>query len=116
MEPPPEEIERRKRWFEWYVDRVSNHSISTPREGGPYLCPCCGCRTLDERGGFDVCPVCFWEDDGQDDHDADDVRGGPNASLSLTAARNNFRLFGACEERFIGNVRLPRPEERPDGP
>jgi hypothetical protein len=27
-------------------------------------------------------PVCFWEDDGQDDHDADLVRGGPNGALS----------------------------------
>ena len=24
---------------------------------------CCGYRTLDERGAFDICPVCFWEDD-----------------------------------------------------
>jgi hypothetical protein len=51
------------------------------------------------RGAFDICPVCFWEDDGQDDHDADDVRGGPNASLSLTDARRNFRSFGASAER-----------------
>ena len=26
-------------------------------------CLCCGYRALDERGGFDICPVCFWEDD-----------------------------------------------------
>ncbi|MEW9527386.1 hypothetical protein [Microbispora sp. NPDC049125] len=29
-------------------------------------------------------PVCFWEDDGQDDHDADEVHGGPDFELSLT--------------------------------
>ncbi|WP_326608352.1 hypothetical protein OG930_04775 [Streptomyces sp. NBC_01799] len=28
-----------------------------------------------------MCPVCFWEDDGQGDHDADRVRGGPNGRL-----------------------------------
>jgi hypothetical protein len=58
-----------------------------------------------------MCPVCFWEDDGQDDEDADTVRGGPNGSLSLTGARQNYRQFGACETRFVENVRPPRPEE-----
>ncbi len=54
-------------------------------------CPCCGCRTLTERGAYDICPVCGWEDDGQDDADADVVRGGPNGRLSLAAARRAFR-------------------------
>jgi hypothetical protein len=58
--------------------------------------------------------VCFWEDDGQDDYDADVVRGGPNGVLSLTQARANYRQFGACAERFIGDVRQPRPDELPD--
>jgi len=30
-------------------------------------CPCCGHLTLRERGGFELCPECDWEDDGQDD-------------------------------------------------
>jgi Cysteine-rich CPCC len=53
----------------------------------------------------------FAKDDGQDDHDADIVRGGPNGSLSLTDARRNFAAFGACEDRFRANVRPPKPEE-----
>ena len=28
-----------------------------------YKCLCCGYRTLDTRGEYDICPVCFWEDD-----------------------------------------------------
>ena len=76
-------------------------------------CPCCGYLTLGERGGFKICSVCFWEDDGQDDHDADVVRGGPNGSLSLTAARANFRAFSACDRRHVGSVRAPLPEECP---
>jgi cysteine-rich CPCC protein len=52
-------------------------------------CPCCGFLTLTERSAFEICPVCFWEDDGQDDADADDTKGGPNSS-SLTEARRNF--------------------------
>jgi hypothetical protein len=77
----------------------------------PLRCPCCGCRTLRDRGGFEICEICFWEDDGQDDHDADVVRGGPNGELSLFQARANYLQCGACEERMIGKVRPPRPEE-----
>jgi hypothetical protein len=53
-------------------------------------CPCCGYKTLDSRAGDEICPVCFWEDDGQDECDADEIRGGPNGTLSLTVARRNF--------------------------
>ena len=63
-------------------------------DGKLYVCPCCGERTLDERGGFDMCSICLWEDDGQDDHDADVVRGGPNGGLSLTAARELWKETG----------------------
>jgi hypothetical protein len=52
-------------------------STDSQPPGLPLRCPSCGCRTLGERDGFEICPVCFWEDDGQDDHDADVVRGGP---------------------------------------
>lgn len=71
--------------------------------------------TLDERGGYEICPVCLWEDDGQDDHDADRVRGGPNGGLSLAQARRNYAALGACEERFRLHVRPPLPTETVDG-
>jgi Cysteine-rich CPCC len=83
-----------------------------PQEGVRYACPCCKYKTLPERGGYDLCPVCFWEDDGQDDHDADEVRGGPNSELSLTQARHNYALISACDERFRSNVRPPAEEEK----
>jgi hypothetical protein len=102
-------IARRTAWFHEYATRFSRQPADLPLR-----CPCCGFKTLGARGGFEICPVCFWEDDGQDDHDADVVRGGPNGSLSLTAARANFRQFGACEERFLQNVRQPRPDEMPE--
>jgi hypothetical protein len=80
---------------------------------GPYPCPCCSYVTLSARGAYEIRPVCFWEDDGQDEHDADEVRGGPNYSLSLTAARRNFERIRAAEERVLPHVRPPRPEECP---
>ena len=77
------------------------------------ICPCCGYRTLDERGGYDICPVCYWEDDGQDDEDADVVKGGPNGDLSLTQARQNFKKYGAADIRDLSAVRSPNPGELP---
>jgi hypothetical protein len=83
-----------------------------PAAGAIYPCPCCGFKTLPERGGYEICPVCFWEDDGQDDHDADIVRGGPNKNLSLSEARKNFIAYGASDERYLENVRRPLAEEQ----
>ncbi|HET9518140.1 MAG TPA: CPCC family cysteine-rich protein [Actinoplanes sp.] len=66
-----------------------------------------------KRGYFELCAVCFWEDDGQDEHDADRVRGGPNGSLTLSRARRNFAEFGAIEVRFLRHVRPPTDGEHP---
>ena len=107
--PSPEEHARRLSWFEEYTARLN----ARPRDL-PLRCPCCGCKTLSERTAFEICEVCFWEDYGQDDGDADECRGGPNGSLSLREARANYLRCGACEESMIGNVRPPRPEELPE--
>ena len=57
-------------------------------------CPCCGYDTLTESAGYEICYLCNWEDDGQDDPDADKVLGGPNGDYSLTEARKNFQKYG----------------------
>jgi len=59
-------------------------------------CPCCGCETLAERGDYDICGVCWWEDDGQDNEQASENRGGPNR-VSLAMGRHNFIVHGICE-------------------
>jgi len=74
-------------------------------------CPCCGYKTLNARGAFEICEVCFWEDDGQDDSDADVVRGGPNGDLSLLQGRANYLAFGASSRLDLPLVRSPRPDE-----
>ena len=56
-------------------------------------CPCCGYLTL--VGFLDICSLCGWQDDGQDDPAALEVRGGPNQDLSLDEARKNFARHGA---------------------
>ncbi|WP_261769601.1 CPCC family cysteine-rich protein [Paenibacillus polysaccharolyticus] len=41
--------------------------------------------------GWEICCLCNWEDDGQDDPHADEVWGGPNQDYSLAEARENFK-------------------------
>jgi hypothetical protein len=84
-----EDVQRRA-WFEQYTARVERGTLRPPITGVRYSCPCCGYPTLSERGGYDICQLCRWEDDGQDDAHADEVWGGPNGSYSLTRARQNF--------------------------
>jgi Cysteine-rich CPCC len=81
-------------------------------DGVFYHCPCCRYPTLPMRGGFEVCPVCYWEDDGQDSHDADRVRGGPNEAFSLTQARANFATTGVYDAVWQSRVRSPTAEEK----
>ena len=63
------------------------------------------------RGQDEICPVCFWHDDGQDEAEAGEVWGGPNKQLSLRRARLNFAAIGAVEERLREFVRPPLPDE-----
>jgi hypothetical protein len=73
-------------------------------------CQCCNFKTLLRHGHYQICPVCFWEDEGHDDTHGEWMQGGPNG-LSLGQARANFQLFGAVEERFKVHVRLPTQDE-----
>ena len=74
-------------------------------------CPCCRSLTLSDPGGFEICPVCGWEDDGQDDSDADVVRGGPNGHLSLTDARRGYAERTAFEARLRDQCPLDAGEK-----
>lgn len=56
--------------------------------------------------------MCFWEDDGQDDHDASEVRGGPNGVLSLEDARRACALHDVSDPKFAKNVRPPLADEQ----
>jgi hypothetical protein len=73
-------------------------------------CQCCGYSTIEAGADYEICPVCFWEDDGRGDEDTNEA-SGPNHDMSLAQARQNFREFGACDRRFLQQVRKPKPEE-----
>ncbi|MCE3604351.1 hypothetical protein LXA47_12135 [Massilia sp. P8910] len=70
-------------------------------------CPCCGYRSLQESGAYDICRVCFWEDDGTSDPDRP---SGPN-HMTLREAQRNFRSIGAVTEAFRRYV-LPDGKDR----
>lgn len=76
-----------------------------------YRCPCCGYYTFNERpnGDYDICPVCFWEDDPIQLED-ENFSGGAN-HVSLVQARKNFAEFGVCEIEMKKYVRQPNKDE-----
>ena len=78
-----------------------------------YACPCCGNLTLSQEppGTFELCEVCYWEDDPVQ-FDDPDFGGGANR-LSLNEARENFRRIGASDARFVEQTRPPRTDEIP---
>ena len=77
-----------------------------------YQCPCCGYYTFPEKpgGSYDICPVCFWEDDAAQLRD-EQYAGGANR-VSLAVARENYASFGACEESMRDQVREPLEDEK----
>jgi hypothetical protein len=78
-----------------------------------YPCPCCRELTVADPGGFEICRVCDWQDDGQSDQDADVVRGGPNGGLSLTEARERFRASRTIYRKLARAKKTPRKQMQP---
>ena len=74
-------------------------------------CPCCSYFTLGSRGMCEICPVCFYEDslETNDINEDDDCN-----KISLSDARKNFLLFGACKKDYLEYVRKPRDYEKID--
>lgn len=76
-----------------------------------FPCPCCGYLTLEnpENNTFNICPICYWEDDDIQNKNPD-LAGGANEE-SLNEARKNFKKFKASAHKYIKEVRPPFPEE-----
>ncbi|TKC98297.1 MULTISPECIES: CPCC family cysteine-rich protein [Polyangium] len=60
-----------------------------------HACPCCGKRTLPERGHYDICDNCDWEDDPSQESSPD--RGGGANVVSLEEARKNYAKYGVSD-------------------
>lgn len=64
----------------------------------------------DPPGSYDICPICFWEDDQVQLFYPD--QGGAN--INLIDAQQNFEQYGAVEEKFTSHVRKPSESEKRD--
>ncbi|QMU70167.1 CPCC family cysteine-rich protein [Streptacidiphilus sp. P02-A3a] len=74
-----------------------------------FPCPCCGHLVLESFGSWDICPICFWEDDLTQMR-WPTMPSGAN-STSLVQAQRNYRAFGACDENGRQHCRQPRLDE-----
>jgi hypothetical protein len=75
-----------------------------------YTCPCCGFQTLGAPpGSFEICRVCFWEDDAVQLLDPW-FAGGANRS-NLVEAQASYATCGAVEERFLQYVKDALPTD-----
>ena len=69
-----------------------------------YTCPCCGYKTrsYEDYGSYEICKICFWEDDAfQVENPDTDMGANP---ISLRQAQKNFKEFGACEKDMKRHV------------
>ena len=100
-------------WPDWFIEAANDLAARDTPLGRLYVCPCCGYLTLGEppTGTYEICAVCYWEDDGVQFRDPN-YEGGANR-VSLNQARENFRVHGVSETRFKSHVRPPLPEEHP---
>ena len=81
-----------------------------------FACPCCNNLTFDKlpNGNFDICPVCYWEDDNVQNLDPN-YRGDANR-VSLNIARRNYKERAVSDLRYAGKVRPPLEDELPECP
>lgn len=74
-------------------------------------CPGCGFPSFTKDWFHDICQVCNWQHDGQDDPHADEIWGGPNYELSLTENRLNIgRTLNRIAKKVGGSI-MENPTE-----
>ena len=75
-----------------------------------YPCVCCGHLTMEKPpGSYQICPICFWEDDLVQLRWPDSCVAANRTSL--IEAHQNFQDYGACDERSLEHVRAPEDDE-----
>lgn len=72
----------------------------------PYRCPVCGLQTLTSRASYEICAMCFWEDDGWEDRFPDAI-SGPNGCTVADARQGHWRGVGTKEGPRCYSAQLP---------
>ena len=77
-----------------------------------YTCPCCGYKVFSEEpGSYEICPVCFWEDDNTQLRYP--MEKGAN-KVSLAEAQVNYENCGASDMDMKIFVRPPNEADEKD--
>ncbi len=74
-----------------------------------HACPCCGYKTLPDRAAYDLCPVCWWEDEGVEPWEY----SAPNGQ-TLVEAQQEYLAQRLPHRLRLGKVRAPRRGEERD--
>src|SRR5690606_34884187 len=91
---------------------IMKHKRNAPLKRIGFPCPCCGFPTLGELSSYDICLICWWEDDGQGEDRGNEVWGGPNDRYSLFEARRNFEDHGDIYARGEGIDVVKKPSAK----
>jgi len=95
---------------EYLVNRLRELGIAVDFVTGDveelFPCPCCSYRSLAERSDYNICPVCYWEDNGAR---KPEQFSGPN-HMTLGEGQVNFALYGACEQQTATRLSSDRFE------
>jgi len=82
-----------------------------PGAHGTVECACCGLATLSERGAFEVCATCGWEDDGRegdeedDEHDHDhDGSTADDPKIRDSSSASTGDNTNASSDKIAGNA------------
>jgi RNAse (barnase) inhibitor barstar len=113
----PREADLMRECLSEFQKERPNYSFSVDFVGDTdpeYPCPCCGYIVfLEPPGSYEICPICFWEDDALQLEYATTLAGGANGP-TLAEAQENYRKLGVSEERLKPHVRTPASTDRRD--
>jgi Cysteine-rich CPCC len=92
-----------------YLEKIISNKLkaTVTIEGKPprlFKCPCCAYKTLKRRGHFEICPICFWEDNGVDENED---YSSPN-HMTLKEGKQNFDRYGSADLKCINSVEQDR--------
>ena len=88
----------RNEYLEIEFKQLTNQQVVIKGEVEDFeKCPCCGYKTLTERRAWDICEVCYWEDDIVENLDIESAAN----RMTLRQAKENFKKIGACEARLL---------------
>jgi hypothetical protein len=64
-------------------------------------------------GSYDICEICFWEDDALQLEFATTLAGGANG-VTLEEAQRSYMVVAAKRPERAGDTRSPRPDDERD--